>query len=292
MPDINRSSVGAWPEDGEIRMGLSQVRSLGGNWRDRAKGRSQAEAGISIEEMTANGARIVAERERNGPYRSLNELLTRTRINKLIAEALVRSGALDGFGMPRRELLWQLGLLTMPETARVAKRSRVVAGFQPALALPVSADMVRLPGLSDWNRLAWDFDAMGVTGGSHPMALVRPLLHEGLITSRHLGGPGNPNRLPQGAKVEMAGMVVTRQKPSTASGVMFMLLEDEFGMANVVIYIAVQERHRELVRATPFVIIRGRIDNVQSGFPNIIADHFAPCPLPGLIPPPDSHDFG
>ena len=292
MPDINRSSVGAWPEDGEIRMGLSQVRSLGGNWRDRAKGRSQAEAGISIEEMTANGARIVAERERNGPYRSLNELLTRTRINKPIAEALVRSGALDGFGMPRRELLWQLGLLTMPETARVAKRSRVVAGFQPALALPVSADMVRLPGLSDWNRLAWDFDAMGVTGGSHPMALVRPLLHEGLITSRHLGGPGNPNRLPQGAKVEMAGMVVTRQKPSTASGVMFMLLEDEFGMANVVIYIAVQERHRELVRATPFVIIRGRIDNVQSGFPNIIADHFAPCPLPGLIPPPDSHDFG
>ena len=127
---------------------------------------------------------------------------------------------------------------------------------------------------------------------SGTLALVRPLLHEGILTTRHLGGPHNPNRLPQGMRVEMAGMVVTRQRPQTASGVMFMLIEDEFGLANVVVYTPLQERQRELVRATPFVIIRGHIDNEKSGFPNLIAEEFRRCPLPGLIEAPGGKNFG
>lgn len=152
--------------------------------------------------------------------------------------------------------------------------------------------MARLPGLSPWQTLAWDVERLGLSPGRHPMQLVRPLLHEGLITSKHLGGVHNPNRLPGGMMVEMAGMVVTRQRPSTASGVMFMLLEDEFGLANLVVYTPLQERQRELVRATPFVIVRGRVDNEQSGFPNIIAESFRPCPLPGFIEEVPSHNFG
>ena len=73
---------------------------------------------------------------------------------------------------------------------------------------------------------------------------------------------------------------------------MFMLIEDEFGLANIVVYTPLQERQRELVRATPFVIITGRIDNEKSGFPNVIAERFAPCPVPGLIEVPDGHDWG
>jgi len=152
--------------------------------------------------------------------------------------------------------------------------------------------MAELPTLTPWQSLAWDAERLGLTPGRHPMQLVRPLLNEGLITSLHLGGVHNPNRLPQGMMVEFAGMVVTRQRPSTASGVMFMLLEDEFGLANLVVYTPLQERQRELVRGTPFVIVRGRIDNEQSGFPNIIAKSFRPCPLPGLIESMGSHDFG
>jgi error-prone DNA polymerase len=117
------------------------------------------------------------------------------------------------------------------------------------------------------------------------------LLGEGVISSRQLGGPGNPNRLPGGAKVELAGMVVTRQRPSTASGVMFLLLEDEFGLSNVVVYNRLQEKQRELVRATPFVVVSGRVDNEQSGFPNVIAERFRACPLPGLIEAPEGHNF-
>ncbi|MEX0783614.1 MAG: hypothetical protein WD557_13300, partial [Dehalococcoidia bacterium] len=169
---------------------------------------------------------------------------------------------------------------------------RGVTAYQPPLPLPTAQDMADLPALSDWEELAWDYERLATTGKKHPMALVRPLLHEGVITTHHLGGPLNPNRLPQDATIEIAGMIVTRQRPATASGVMFMLLEDEFGLANIVVYTPLQERQRELVRATPFVIIKGKVDNVKSGFPNIIATSFRPCPLPGHIEAPTAHNFG
>ncbi|MGE5594429.1 MAG: DNA polymerase III subunit alpha [Hyphomicrobiales bacterium] len=304
-PAVNLSKAYTWPERDAIRLGLDQVKGLGGGWRERGRGRTAAE-------------RIVAEREANGPYRSLYDLITRARINHHEAEALIRSGALDEFGLPRRELLWQLGLLIPAQSIEPHRRRRAATApaagapvseedapseppeienrkakiaFQPALPLPTAQDMAELPPLSPWQELAWDYETIGTSERPHPMALVRPLLHEGIISSRQLGGPGNPNRLPQGATVEIAGMVVTRQKPQTASGVMFLLLEDEFGLSNVVVYPQVADRQRELVRGTPFVIIRGTIDNEKSGFPNVIATHFRPCPMPGLIQAPESHNF-
>lgn len=206
------------------------------------------------------------------------------------AEALIRAGTLDSLGLSRRELLWQLGLLTKPLPAAKAAGTKPAA-VQAPLPLPVEHDMVPLPRLSPWEQLAWDYERLGMTGARHPMAHVRPLLNEGIITTRHLGGPGNPNRLRQGMRVEIAGMVVTRQRPQTASGVMFMLIEDEYGLANVVVHTPLQERQRELVRGTPFVVIRGRVDNESSGFPNVIAERFRPCPLPGLIEAPAGHNW-
>ena len=73
---------------------------------------------------------------------------------------------------------------------------------------------------------------------------------------------------------------------------MFMLLEDEFGLSNIVVYPRLADRQRELVRGRPFVIIQGKIDNEKSGFPNVIATGFRPCPLPGLIQAPEGHNFG
>ncbi|MEO8540204.1 MAG: DNA polymerase III subunit alpha, partial [bacterium] len=280
-PSINRSRPGAWPEDGDIRLGFQQVKGLGGGWQDvRQHHRTP--------DYTTTPEQLVAERAANGPYRSIRELLVRTRISREQAEMLIRAGALEEFGLPRRELLWQLGLLTEAREAPAITGGRQ----QLALALPTEQDMAALPGMTPWLSLAWDVERLGLSPGRHPMELVRPLLHEGLITSRHLGGVHNPNRLPQGMIVEMAGMVVTRQRPATASGVMFMLLEDEFGLANLVVYTALQERQRELVRGTPFVIVRGRVDNEQSGFPNIIAENFRACPLPGFIEEIGSHNFG
>jgi error-prone DNA polymerase len=281
-PSINRSRANTWPEMPNIRLGLEQIKGLGGGWQER-RGKHGRERELSVPE------RIVAEREANGAYRSLYDLMTRARITREQAEALIRAGALAEFGVSRRELLWQLGLLVQGESEeRTSKPNR---SFQAALPLGVEQDMAALPALSPWQQLAWDYERTGVSP-QHPMSLVRPLLNEGLITSRHIGGVHNPTRLPQGMVVEMAGMVVARQRPATASGVLFMLLEDEFGMVNLVVYTALQEKQRELVRATSFVIVRGRVDNAKSGFPNIIVDRFAPCPLPGLIEAPKSHNFG
>jgi len=298
-PDINLSRAGAWPEKDDIRLGLQQVKGIGGGWQDVRQHHRQPG-------YETTPAQIVAEREENGPYRSLRDFLVRTNVSREQAEALIRAGAMEGFGLPRRELLWQLGLIVearaIPDLPPALERGRAEvpgaarrkAHAQRQLALPLSTeqDMAELPPLSPWESLAWDVEKMGLSPGKHPMQLVRPLLHEGLITSLHLGGVHNPNRLPEGMMVEMAGMVVTRQRPSTASGVMFMLLEDEFGLANIVVYTPLQERQRQLVRGTQFVIVRGRVDNQQSGFPNIIAEEFRACPLPGFIEDLGSHDFG
>jgi error-prone DNA polymerase len=306
MPDINRSRAEAWPEGDGIRFGLGHVSGIGGGWTEERliRGRER-EARKAASRQTGEmpparnrslltrAQQIAAERDRNGPYRSLYDLVTRARLDEREAEAFIRAGALDDFGLPRRELLWQLHLLVRGHDVMAGKRGRLgVAGYQAALPLPTAQDMATLPELTPWNEIAWDYETLGATGRPHPMALIRPLLHEGVISSKQVGGAGNPNRMPQGARVQIAGMVVTRQRPQTASGVMFMLLEDEFGLTNVVVYTPIQERQRELVRATPFVIIRGTIDNEKSGFPNIIAERFSACPTPGRIEVPVSHDWG
>src|SRR5205807_2207341 len=142
----------------------------------------------------------------------------------------IQAGALDSLGLERRELLWQLGLLTKPIAVEAKQRRseprprasgashasttangqrpmaigphKQLAGVQAPLPLPVEQDMVELPRLSPWQQLAWDYERLGMTGRQHPMAFVRPLLHEGVISSLQLGGPYNPNRLPQGMRVE------------------------------------------------------------------------------------------
>jgi error-prone DNA polymerase len=292
-PAINASRALAWPEGDGIRLGLCQVRGIGMSRTALGKGPHRTRSEVA--------SRIVAERDEQGPYRSLYDLVSRARLEHGHAEALIRAGALEEFGLSRRELLWQLGLLVPPQRVGQVpaganihglRRAKTAAGFQAPLALPTHQDMAELPRLTSWQTVAWDFENVGVSSARHPMALVRPLLNEGVITSRHLGGPGNPNRLEQGATVEYAGMVVTRQRPSTASGVVFMLLEDEFGLVNVVVYSSLYDRQRELVRAEPFVIVRGTVDNEKSGFPNIIAKSFRKCPLPGLIEAPEAHNFG
>lgn len=264
LPEVNESRDGAWPTADGFQLGLRQVARLGSDWRSRAG---------------STAARIASVREAGGPFISLHDLMTRAVLKTDEAEALIRADALRSFGLSRRELLWQLGLL-VPRT-----------GAQMPLALPTEQDMVELPPLTEWDQELWDFDTMGLSS-THPMALVRPLLNESVLTSRHIGGPRNENRMPHGMRVRVAGMVVCRQRPVTASGLLFMSLEDEWGMTNAVVFKPLQDRFRELVFGTGFVIVEGRIDNEKSGFPHVMAERFYRCPLPApQAPVPSSHDF-
>ena len=264
LPEVNESREGAWPTGDGIRLGLRQVSRLGGDWRSRAG--SPAE-------------RIASARDAGGHFSSLYDLLVRARLKHDEAEALIRADALRSLGLSRRELLWQLGLL-VPQS-----------GVQAALPLAIEQDMAVLPPLDGWDSVLWDFDTLGLSS-THPMSLVRPLLNEGILTSQHIGGPMNANRMPQGLRVRVAGMVVCRQRPITASGLIFMSLEDEWGLTNAVLYRELQDRYRELVYAAPFLIIEGRIDNERSSFPHVIATKLYRCPTPSnRTPTPSSHDF-
>lgn len=98
-------------------------------------------------------------------------------------------------------------------------------------------------------------------------------------------------RLPDGTQVEVAGLVVCRQRPMTAKGFVFMLLEDEFGMANVVVKPQLYQRYRNLVRAEPFVLVSGELQR-RDGTTNLIAQGLSVVRVPRSLTAPPPHSFG
>jgi error-prone DNA polymerase len=108
-----------------------------------------------------------------------------------------------------------------------------------------------------------DYRATGMTLGRHPMEMLRPGLDQDVASSRDLGDAGD------GRRVRVAGMVVARQRPATAKGVVFMLLEDEHGMINLVVPPPVAERFRLAVRTAGFVLAAGKLER-RDGTTNVV----------------------
>jgi error-prone DNA polymerase len=254
-PDINRSGADCTIESEAVRVGLRCVKGLS--------------------EATA---REVEERRRDGEFRSLFDLLERTRLKREPIENLIACGAFDGFGLERRELLWQLGLIYRSD-GRNSPKAR-----QLALALPTEQDMVALTPMTDWDSMAADYAVLGLSPNHHPMAFLRSHLHEGVVASRML------ESLRDGMPVEVAGLVVCRQRPGTAKGFVFLVLEDEFGLVNVVVKPHLHERQRSLVRTEPFVIVHGELQR-RDGLVNIVAEKFTPLTSVPRVAP-EAHNFG
>jgi error-prone DNA polymerase len=167
-------------------------------------------------------------------------------------EALVKGGACDGLNLPRRELLWELGLVfreqSVPGTGGEAK--------QLPLSLEPTAETPALRDLTRWERMLADYRHTGMSVGTHPLALLRPHLPAKTLSSAEL------HEQRHGQQVAVAGMTIARQRPSTAKGIVFMLLEDEHGQVNLIVQPHVYERHRATVRAEPLVLARGRYERV------------------------------
>jgi error-prone DNA polymerase len=217
------------------------------------------------------------ERVRRGEFRSVFDFLERTRLKREAVENLIACGAFDSFGLERRELLWQLGLVYRAQGRNSEHR-------QMALALPTEQDMIAPRAMSDWERMRTDYLVLGLTTGRHPMSFLRSRLHEGVATSRMLG------EMEDGAKLEVAGLVVCRQRPGTARGFVFMVLEDEFGLVNVVVKPDIYEEQRRIIRGEPFIIVRGELQR-RDGLVNLVAESFASMQVgEGLAPV--SHNFG
>jgi error-prone DNA polymerase len=138
---------------------------------------------------------------------------------------------------------------------------RVEGGTQ--LALPVDVEAPELAELSPWERMLADYGSTRVTLREHPLELMREGLGEQVLTSAAL------ERARHGSQVRVAGMVVARQRPSTAKGITFMLLEDESGTINLIVPVSVYERCRLAVRGEPLVIADGKLER-REGVINIL----------------------
>jgi error-prone DNA polymerase len=226
-PDVNRSLAKCGLEDDAVRIGLEYVQSLG-------------EPGAEA---------VVAERELGGTYSGVRDLAQRVELDRDRLGALVASGACDGFG-ERRQLLWELGLAFRPATVPGSGGGQ----RQLALALDAAAATPKLPEQTPWERMLADYRTTSLSVGSHPLALLRPRLSEEVLSSRELAVQQH------GSKVAVAGLAIARQRPATANGVVFMLLEDEFGQTNLIVPPPVYQRFRPLVRGEPLLLARGRFE--------------------------------
>ena len=224
-----------WAEDRlAVRLGLGYV------------------AGVAKEDVRE----VVEERGRGGQFRGIAELAGRCGAHRDALERLAWAGACDALVEGgRRQALWLLGVSAPGVT--------VSGGTQ--LALPVDAgEAPALRELTPWERLIADYGSTKVTLHEHPMELMRPELESDLVTSADLG------RLRHGTRVKTAGLVTARQRPATAHGVTFLLLEDEHGAINVIVPPPVYETHRLTVRAEPMAVVEGKLEH-REGVTNVVA---------------------
>jgi error-prone DNA polymerase len=205
---------------------------------------------------------LVAERDQGGPYRSIGDLAGRSGASAETLGRLAWAGACDALveGTPtarRRRALWLLGV-AVPGVP-------MASGTQ--LALPLDPhESPDLPMLGAWERMLADYGSTGMTLHEHPLELMRPVLGEGVSSSADL------DHVRADRPVRVAGLVVARQRPATANGMTFMLLEDEHGTINLIVTPPVYERCRTVVRSEALVMAEGRLER-REGVVNVVVDH-------------------
>jgi error-prone DNA polymerase len=248
--DINESEAECdIDKHGRVRIGLGYVR------------------GVREQEVSE----LVAARKQGGRFRDLSDLAARAGAGSPSLELLAWSGTCDSLVEgDRRVALWQLGVATPGRN--------VPGGTQLALPLDLPAPP-RLRELSKWESMLADYSSTGLTTRSHPMALLRGRMPPGAVTSLDL------ETLPHAARVRLGGLVVARQRPGTANGIVFILLEDEHGTINLIVPAQVYERHRLIVRTEPLMLIEGKLEKLPAagGAINVLVDKVGSIAAPDQI---------
>jgi len=215
-------------------------------------------------------ARLLAARAQQ-EFAAVDDFMRRTEFSAAERRSLALAGALNGLAEHRRAALWQV------ETTDAGDDL-----FRLGLAVaedPAPAPLARMTHLE---RLQADYATLGLTTGAHPMALLRGQL-PGTCTAAGL------RDLADGARVRVAGSVITRQRPGTAKGFCFVTLEDETGHVNVIVRPALFESRRLVINLEPALLITGRLQH-KSGVIHVMAQTIAPLPAAGL-PAQPGHDY-
>jgi error-prone DNA polymerase len=241
--DVLRSdwlcTLEAEPDSPALRIGLNYVKGLR---------QSSAEA-------------IITARNLHGPFTTVDELAARVpTLNRKELVALAQVGALNTLGdvAHRRDALWQVEQAGRP----VGPLLRGAAPADPATN--------PLRKMTTDERLAADYAGTGLTTGPHPMAYQRDSLRRlGILSAAELESARSDQF------VRAAGRVVARQRPGTAKGFVFLSLEDETGIANIIVAPDVFEANRIVVTRTRFMLIAGKLQN-QDGVVHVKARHFEP----------------
>jgi len=199
---------------------------------------------IGLSEVRNLGADAAAVIEAGQPYRDLEDFARRTMLPAAALEALATAGALGCFGLARREALWAAG-------AVAAIRPGQLPGTTPGLAAPP------LPSMTAAEETFADLWATG-TYGTHPIAHIRDLLAD-----RGVLPAGDLQAAQPGSAVAIGGLVTHRQQPGTARGVVFLSLEDETGMANVICPPQVWERYRKIGIDASALLVFGRVESLD-----------------------------
>ena len=220
-----------------------------------------------VKGMRERAARALVETREARAFSSIHDLARRAQLDRDEVETLAAIGALAPLGGTRRTNLWASA---MPHPG------------------PLFADPPReaspLAEMTDVERLAADYAGTSVTLGRHPMSLRRAALRaRGVLSARELAG------VEDGARVQVAGSVIVRQRPGTAKGFVFLSLEDETGIANVIVTPPVFARHRLALVSEPYLVVDG-IAQRQDGVISVRA--IAGQALPALGHHVPSHDFG
>lgn len=234
--------------DFAVRLGLAGIRGMG----------------------KAMAERIVDERDSSGPYTSIEDLVRRTALDANQLEALAHAGAFACFDLSRRAALWRAGSAAWnrPDTL-------------PDLIVPAQEPLFPEPTAVE--NLADELSSTQVSTGEHPIGQLRASLGErGVLSSAEL------RTTEPGRRIQIGGLVTHRQRPSTASGITFLSMEDEFGLVNVVCSVGVWQRYRRVARNSAAVVVRGKLERSPEGVVNVLADRIEPLPI---LVPHRSRDF-
>src|SRR4051794_5121648 len=215
---------------------------------------------LGIKEVRSIGEDLAKRIAANRPYTSMEDCVRRAEVPLPAIEALATAGAFRSLGLDRREALWAAGATAQGAADRL-----------PGVVTGVAAPS--LPGMSAPEETIADLWATGISAETHPTEHVRDALDErGVLTAEQL------REAPAGGRVLIGGVVTHRQRPATASGTVFLNIEDETGLINVICSAGLWSRYRRIARTSPGLLVRGTLERVD-GVVNVVADKLEPLPL-------------